>query len=470
MAGLEGSAKWMALSLAAGVALLCHCGKKTGSSAPACGNRIVEDGEICDGDCPVECTPPDACSVSELVGSAAACDARCVFTQITECQDLDGCCPMECDYLTDADCAMCDPSVGLTIPVPLCTSGYPCTDLLPTYGLRGITEITEPSFVPVCRTSDDASAAGRPFFDDGPPAQWVDRDGVTRSWCEYRPPGTSASSPRPLLVYVHGSGGSAQTVYDFTSLRRKAVDFDLSGDPARPGFVLAATQGRNLHWPTADPQDGSKHDTYHRDFADFHKNRDVAFVDHLIDELVGEAVIEEERIYIMGWSNGARFAAMYGISRHEQGTLNGGHFVAAVANYSGGDPYENIRDGFEPSCKQDPYPVSTVPYMLVSRSCDGVACSEEQAAVFRQTDPITPGNVAETWIRTLTDVIGVQDVEWWIVNYYGDRVRGCAPADLCTLTVAVLNHIRWPDGIDDGSGIDYEPDMLAFLRDHPFGI
>jgi poly(3-hydroxybutyrate) depolymerase len=462
--------RWRAAAaLAAACFLLVNCDKEKVSSGPECGNGIVDDGELCDGDCPTSCDPIGSCQIAELVGSAEACDAQCLFTQITDCDDNDGCCPMDCDYRSDADCAMCDSSVGMTIPVPLCTQDDPCTNLLPTYELQGITEITEPTFVPVCRTSDDASAEGRPFFDDGPPQTWVDVDGTTRYWCESRPAGTSSGSQRPLVIYVHGSGGTAATVYDYTLLRGRAVDFDLTGDPARPGFILVSTQGRNLHWPTADPQDGSKHDAYHRNMSDWHENRDFAFVDHIIDSLTAEGVVDDQRIYIMGWSNGARFAGMYGISRYEEGTLVGGHPIAAVANYSGGDPYENIQLGYEPSCKQDPYPSSTVPFLLVSRSCDGVACNEDHAAKFRQTVSVTPGNVAETWVQTLRDVILDPNVEWWIISGQGVRVRGCAPTDLCTISIAVINHVRWPDGIDDNSGIDHEPDMLTFLRDHPFG-
>ena len=98
-----------------------------------------------------------------------------------------------------------------------------------------------------------------------------------------------------------------------------------------------------------------------------------------------------------------------------------------------------------------------------------MACNEDHAAKFRQTVSVTPGNVCETWIQTLRDVILDPNVEWWIISGQGVRVRGCASTDLCTITIAVINHVRWPDGIDDNSGIDHEPDMLTFLRDHPFG-
>jgi len=37
----------------------------------------------------------------------------------------------------------------------------------------------------------------------------------------------------------------------------------------------------------------------------------------------------------------------------------------------------------------------------------------------------------------------------------------------CLKAGALLQHVQWPDGVADRSGVDHEPDMLAFLRDHP---
>ena len=173
---------------------------------------------------------------------------------------------------------------------------------------------------------------------------------------------------------------------------------NLSGDAGRPGYILVSVQGRNLHWPTVDPEEGSKHDSYHRNPA---ANRDVAFFDHLIDSLVAEGVADPKRIYLTGWSNGARFSAYYGITRHESPTP-GGNRVAAIAPYSGGDPFENIASGQAPSCKQDPYPATTLPFLLISRNCDGIACNQEQFDFFNQSGwTMTPGNQAEAWLSTL---------------------------------------------------------------------
>ncbi len=376
---------------------------------------------------------------------------------VQQCVAGDGCCPPGCGYQDDMDCAECDPSVGLVSPVLTCTAERPCSHPL---GLYDVDQITSPGDAPTCATS--AGAAGGMSFDDGPPLSWEDADGVTRWACVHRP--EDVSTRRPLLIYVHGSGGSATEVYDFTSLRAKAVDHDLGGGVDASGFVLVATQGRNLHWPTEHAQDGSKHDTFHRDLA---TNRDVAFVDHLVDRLVDdEALVDPDRIYVSGWSNGARFASMYALGRHTRPTP-GGHRVAAAAVYSGGDPFENIRVGHAPSCKMAPYPTSSLPFMLVSRTCDAVACDEAQLdALVADGFARVPGNVAETWVTTFQEVIGSPAVHWRLVGGNGLTYNGCTPASICTTTNAAINHLRWPNGVADG-GDDHEPSMLAFLRDHP---
>jgi hypothetical protein len=72
--------------------------------APLCGNRVVETGETCDGDCPGTCAPEGDCSVGSLAGSE--CTRRCSYTEITACVDQDDCCPDGCNSGSDDDCAI----------------------------------------------------------------------------------------------------------------------------------------------------------------------------------------------------------------------------------------------------------------------------------------------------------------------------------------------------------------------------
>jgi predicted esterase len=353
----------------------------------------------------------------------------------------------------------------------MCSAENPCTDLLATYALLDppVYEIDTASDEPVCATGDRGLGLGRPAYDDGAPSTWVDSNGVTRYRCQALPSDVIPVSGWPLVVWIPGSGGHAGSVYDTTSLRGRISSFDLTGDPGRPGFALVSIQPRHLHWPTASPQDGAKHDTYYRDLESPSSNPDIAHIDAVIDEVTDQGIADPSRIYLMGWSNGGRFASMYGIARHDTPTP-GGNTVAAVALYSSGDPFENTAHGYYPSCALDPYPTSSLPIYLISRTCDAVACDDAQDEVFRRNGYTTvPGNVAETWVETLETRVENPNVTWRRITASGTAANRCAVPWLCSMTIAILNHFHWPDGVEDRGAVDWEPEMLSFLKDHPMG-
>jgi len=356
----------------------------------------------------------------------------------------------------------CNPATGLTSPLPTCADvvcDRPATEL-------GVDVVRGGTAVPLCRTDP---AWGRPVYDDGPPLRFDGLQGVTRYACRYEPPVTAPASPRPLVLFFHGGGaGMADDAYNHTSLRSKAITFELSGDPQRPGFILISVQGRNLRYPTSAPRDGHHHDFYHRDLDSPSTNPDIAFADLLIDRMVATNVVDRRRIYLMGWSNGAFFSQMYGIARHRRATPGGNH-VAAVAVFSGADPFANIRQGQAPSCQLDPYPFSDLPIMIVSRSCDLVACDQAQVEGWHLTTPANPGQVVAPWMGDLLVKVHDQNATWRIVTGFGTLTKSCTPSFLCSLPIATINHLRWPDGVDDHSGIDHEPAMLTFLAAHPWG-
>jgi poly(3-hydroxybutyrate) depolymerase len=365
---------------------------------------------------------------------------------------------MRSDVLPDSAApASCNPTTGRTSPLPTCTTADPCTHPL---ALLGTAPITSPVTMPTC----DTSQASHPSYDDGPPEQFTPADGVTRYACVFHPPGAAAGSPRPLLIFIPGSGGSAQNVYDYTLLRDKAVAYDLTGDATRPGFHLVSVGARNLHWPDPTPEDGPKADYQFRDLASPSTNPDIANLDRLVDELAADPAVDPARIYITGWSNGGRFAQLYAIARHERATPSG-HRVAAVAVYSAGDPFNQTPDLPDPSCALNPYPRSTVPLMIVSRACDLFPCSDAQAAAISVSEP---GSVVPDWLADVATKVGDPTARWLILDGMGSVTTACNMTASCTETVAVANHVRWPDGLAKGDGgHDHEPEMLAFLRIHP---
>jgi pimeloyl-ACP methyl ester carboxylesterase len=360
---------------------------------------------------------------------------------------------------SSASVESCNPVTGLAEPLPMCTEVL-CDRPAPELRVEVVTWATA---IPRCRTS---RIDIRPFYDDGPPRTRNGDSGVQRFACLYEPPDATPVSKRPLVVWLHGGGaGSADNVYDATSIRSKAIDYDLTGDPERPGFFLLSVQGRSLRYPTTVPRDGHHHDFYYRDLGSPSSNPDIANVDVLIDELAASGRVDRQRIYVMGWSNGGFFSQMYAIARHTRLTPGGNRVAAAVA-FTAADPFHNTREDQWPSCQLDPYPTSTVPILLVSRSCDIVACDEEQLDRFGIDRP-APGHVVATWQSDLS--AKVRDPNVWRLTVTGDgRVTDeCSHSLLCTPAVATLNHLRWPDGVADRSGRDHEPAMLDILRDHP---
>jgi poly(3-hydroxybutyrate) depolymerase len=177
-----------------------------------------------------------------------------------------------------------------------------------------------PISAPSCRTT---TSDGHPAFDDGPPRTLVDRDGLTRHACAFRVPAASRRSLRPLVVFFHGLGGSAATVYNATLLRQKAETFVLSGEATRPGFHLLSVQGRNLGFPGGALGDGAGFDFFHRALAQPSSNADIDFVDRLIDERVAEGDVDPSQLYVVGWSSGGYFAQLYAIARATTPTAGG---------------------------------------------------------------------------------------------------------------------------------------------------
>lgn len=373
--------------------------------------------------------------------------------------------------------ALCNAATGLRAPLPACSAATPCTRVAPELNM---TSINTPMVTPTCNL-----------------ALWDERLtrnvlGFTRHACIHRPSGASSSSKRPLLLWFHPGGeGSADLAATETGLVVKADSFDLTGDPARPGFILVSVQGRNLRFPTTAPRDGQHHDFYFRDLNSPSTNPDIANVDALIDEIVQEGIVDSSRIYVSGWSNGAFFSQLYAMARNTMPTA-GGDRVAAAAVFAAANPFgdvswdpfrETSHDGSS-SCEYA-LPASTVPIHIIYRSSDAaVACDATQAACFSTE----PGYTTDQWIaqaaqaglQVTGDRIGglesgsvaaLDALAPACTDYSGGcPVGDCATAPLGDTCLSIVNHARWPDGAYNNVplvGVDRENDLLQFLADNP---
>jgi predicted esterase len=338
----------------------------------------------------------------------------------------------------------CSDTIGVTSPLEVCSKERPCTNLMG----RSESE-TSPSIVPVCATKKE----GRKKYDDGSPKAWVDSSGVKRYYCSYLPQ-KNIQKKKPLLIYFHGAGSKASDVYNGTSLRDKAQ---------KQNFILLSVQGRNLHWPNYP--DGSHHDVYHRSLKTESSNLDIAFTDYLVDHYVSKGYADPKRIYTIGWSNGSIFSQLYAIARHKTPTP-GGNFVAAGAAYASADPFNNTSYKQGPSCALKEYPQTNVPLYLISRACDAATpCDGKQNRKFDRP----PGYDLRQWVGKLKNQLNYTNVKFKILNFKAKEVKTCIKRiNFCTKAGGLLNHVRWPDGVADKSGRDWEKKILTFFFDNPY--
>ena len=140
-------------------------------------------------------------------------------------------------------------------------------------------------------------------------------DGLTRTYILHVPPSYDEKYPTPLVVALHGGGGSPEKM-------RTLTDFNTVSD--NEGFIVVYPAGVENHW-----NDGRALQDYrtHRENID-----DVKFISVLIDYLSTEYTIDETRIYATGISNGAMMSCRLACELPEK--------IAAVAMVAGAMPEE----------------------------------------------------------------------------------------------------------------------------------
>ena len=119
-------------------------------------------------------------------------------------------------------------------------------------------------------------------------------DGRVRS---YRVSDLSNGEPAPLLFVLHGFGGDAQTISDYTNIEDSLDAYDLDAVVVYPNGT-GAEQDLFQSWNagTCCP------------FATFELVDDVAFFDELITSLISQYDIDTDRVWVVGHSNGGMMA------------------------------------------------------------------------------------------------------------------------------------------------------------------
>ena len=131
-------------------------------------------------------------------------------------------------------------------------------------------------------------------------------DGLKRTYIVHVPPGNDSGTPLPLVIMLHGEGGTAKAAMWETGWAEKADQAGflavfpnaLPPDPSRPGNFIKNPQLWN---------DGSD-----RFFPGQKGPDDVRFIAALLDEISARLAVDKGRIFVTGFSNGASMCFLVG--------------------------------------------------------------------------------------------------------------------------------------------------------------
>ena len=293
---------------------------------------------------------------------------------------------------------------------------------------------------------------------------WSDADGTARNACLYEPASASTANPLPLIVYIHPSLFTADTLAVATNILDFQDTANVSDDPARPGFIVLAPEGRaTTHFYPAPDDQGTGWDNWYRqldqhggpvtvDGVTYPQNVDAATIDHFIDEEVATGKVDTRRIYVTGWSNGSAMGALYALSRRR---------IAAAAIYTAPNPYEAFND-----------PCPQTPVRHRARSDAEVRISHPRLPLYHLHNACDIAGICPNGELLLSQLVAVH-AQATDVIIDGSQVQvpicdaGCGTnpdGDMSAAdnprgyTEGSQNHTRWPT--------DWTASMLEFFRQH----
>lgn len=145
------------------------------------------------------------------------------------------------------------------------------------------------------------------------PSYEIEVDGERRFYDVRLPMGYLADNAYPLLIVLHGGGGSASRVEHVLGLTERA---------GTRGYIVAYPEGLDNFWNDGR---GGTHSRAVRDNVD-----DVAFLSSMVDTIAATHGVDQRRVFLLGVSNGAMMAMRFAC---EQGDR-----IAGVAAFNAGLP------------------------------------------------------------------------------------------------------------------------------------
>jgi polyhydroxybutyrate depolymerase len=180
------------------------------------------------------------------------------------------------------------------------------------FHLFGLTALILVLLVPGC-SSDGSTRPLKPGTYD----LHLTSDGLLRTYRLHVPPGYTGNSPYPLVIVLHGGGGTGIEMESLTG-------FSALAD--QENFIVAYPNGYvDHHW--ADGRGTTQ--------PEIQGVNDVNFISDLITKVCQDANIDSTRVYACGFSNGAIMTNLLGCDLSYR--------LAAIGGVSG-ELAENISD------------------------------------------------------------------------------------------------------------------------------
>ena len=182
-------------------------------------------------------------------------------------------------------------------------------------------------------------------FFEGVSTNFIEHSGLNREYLLYIPPNIDNSENLPIIFNFHGYQGQAEQFFNQTDLVEIADN---------NGVVLVYPQGSDLpvgasHWNAAPFSSSST------SFVNKSSTDDIGFFKALLDEINQNNIIDLNRVYVIGYSNGGMFSHFL--------ACNTENIIAAVGDVAG----TMLNETFN-SCN----PSSPIPILKIHGTSDRV--------------------------------------------------------------------------------------------------
>ncbi len=226
-------------------------------------------------------------------------------------------------------------------------------------------------------------------------------DGQRRTVLVHLPRSHDLSKRLPLVLVLHGGGGSYKYAVKMTGMSSKAD---------KEGFIVAYPNGTGRYgwfirtWNAGDCCG----------YAQKHRIDDLAFIRALIERLTAEYAVDKRKVYLAGFSNGAMMAYELGCELSEQ--------LAAIAVVGGS------------MTGRERLPARPLPVIILHGSADDHVPYEGG-----------PGKLAK-WGYPVNRASVASAVSFWV------KRDGCSPEAL-KIAGAASEHRKYSGGLD-GSEVE----------------